>query len=87
MNTKTKIRWAVVIAAALAGLVIGTGSRPAHASQGPAGRAPSSEEQAPDASSSRADQEYQDPISIEVPLVDVDVLVKSHTIRPGIATR
>lgn len=35
MNATTKIRWAVVIAAGLAGLVIGTGLRPAQANQGP----------------------------------------------------
>lgn len=74
MNTKTKIRWAVVMAAALAGLVIGTGLRPAHANQGLARVTPSSEDQAPDTSSPRAGQKYQDPISIEVPLVDIDVL-------------
>lgn len=75
MNAKTKIRQTAVLAAALAGLVIGTGARPAHANQAPAGRTPSSEEQARDASFPHADQEYQDPISIEVPLVGVDILV------------
>ena len=75
MNATTKIRWAGVIAAGLAGLVIGTGLRPAHANQGPERVPAFSEERAVEASSSHTEQKSEAAISIEAPLVNVNVLV------------
>jgi VWFA-related protein len=62
MNVKTIIRWPALVAVVLAALLMGMGLPPAHANQPPGSVASSPEKS-------------EAPISIEAPLVNVDVLV------------
>lgn len=71
----TTIRSARVIAAAMAGLMIGTSSRPAHADQSPKRVPAFSEERAVEDSSSHTEQKSEAAISIKAPLVNLHVLV------------
>ena len=73
MNVTTLIGGPALFATALATLLMGCGLRPMPANQALAQIAPSSGQQALDAFST--EQEPQVPISVEAPLVNVDVLV------------